>query len=318
MDADIVIANVASSDDSPSAPTRTFVPPFDDADADLIVRSSDGFYFQVYKVILAKASEVFKDMFAVPQPGQQGTEGEDAEIPVVALAEDGKTLDRLLHLCYPISDPESYTLSDIGHLQVICDKYGMEGITKNLERPLRGYLDSSPLRVYAIACRGKYSKTANEAAQRCLSKPMSYILEPDVPEFSDLSVTAYRALPSYHNRCAKVVSRLAASNCEPWVTDLSFCWFRCNTCPPADTKMVTMRCQMIMVQPRRWWRQYMDQVSLALLEKPVPESIADVHIPTKVDCRGPCGRAFAKDIARFNTLLEDQIRGTTRGVEFKI
>ncbi|KAI0255963.1 hypothetical protein BJV78DRAFT_1113987, partial [Lactifluus subvellereus] len=42
--------------------------PFDDADADIILRSSDQVNFHVYKVILSVASPFFKDMFSLPQP----------------------------------------------------------------------------------------------------------------------------------------------------------------------------------------------------------------------------------------------------------
>ncbi|KAI0272559.1 hypothetical protein BC834DRAFT_857294 [Gloeopeniophorella convolvens] len=43
-----------------------FGPPFDDADADIILRSTDNVDFRVYSVILSKASAVFRDL---PPPG---------------------------------------------------------------------------------------------------------------------------------------------------------------------------------------------------------------------------------------------------------
>ena len=44
--------------------------PFDDAKADLILRSSDEVpvHFRVFKIILSLASPVFADMFSMPSP----------------------------------------------------------------------------------------------------------------------------------------------------------------------------------------------------------------------------------------------------------
>lgn len=42
-------------------------PPFDDPEADIILRSSDNVDFHVYKFLLSLVSPVFKSMFALPQ-----------------------------------------------------------------------------------------------------------------------------------------------------------------------------------------------------------------------------------------------------------
>ena len=48
-----------------SCPSRA---PFDDENADIIFRSSDGVDFRVYKVIVSKLSPMLRDMLAVPPP----------------------------------------------------------------------------------------------------------------------------------------------------------------------------------------------------------------------------------------------------------
>ena len=52
------------------SPVTNTVPraPFDDDDADIIFRSSDADDFRLYRVILAKASPVFRTMLQLPQP----------------------------------------------------------------------------------------------------------------------------------------------------------------------------------------------------------------------------------------------------------
>ncbi|KAI0305826.1 hypothetical protein B0F90DRAFT_1609499, partial [Multifurca ochricompacta] len=64
--------------------------PFDDADADIILRSADNFDFRVYRVILSKASPVFRDMFTFPHPGSCGKSDDDDHkdgLPLVRLPE---------------------------------------------------------------------------------------------------------------------------------------------------------------------------------------------------------------------------------------
>lgn len=69
--------------------------PFDDADADVILRSADGADFRLYKVILAKASPFFRGMFTLPDSHPPG------EPQVVTMTEDADTLSNLLRLRYP-------------------------------------------------------------------------------------------------------------------------------------------------------------------------------------------------------------------------
>ncbi|KAF9240602.1 hypothetical protein BU15DRAFT_73833 [Melanogaster broomeanus] len=55
--------------------------PFDNIDADVILRSSDNVDFRVFKIILSLTSPVFKDMFTLPQPDNQSPTSPSA-IPV--------------------------------------------------------------------------------------------------------------------------------------------------------------------------------------------------------------------------------------------
>ena len=82
-------------------------PPFDDADADVIFRSSDGVEFRLYKNAIAKASPVFRDMFTLPDGPALTTEPQ-----VVPLTEDADTLERLFRLCYPVERPRFASLEE--------------------------------------------------------------------------------------------------------------------------------------------------------------------------------------------------------------
>jgi hypothetical protein len=80
--------------------------PFDDAWADLILRSSDGVPFRVFKIILSLASPIFTDMFSIPPPVSQQS---DDQIPMVDLSEHSKVLDVALCHIYPIRSPDNHT-----------------------------------------------------------------------------------------------------------------------------------------------------------------------------------------------------------------
>ena len=73
-----------------SAPLISSMPirsPFDDPDADIVIRSAEGISFRLYKVILSKASSVFRDMFTLP-------DGQSHRGPqTVDVSEDADTLD---------------------------------------------------------------------------------------------------------------------------------------------------------------------------------------------------------------------------------
>ena len=69
-------------------------PPFDaDSVGDCIIQSSDGVQFKVVRAILTLASDVFTDMFGLPQPQDKSS---DSITPIIVVTEDSLTLHALL------------------------------------------------------------------------------------------------------------------------------------------------------------------------------------------------------------------------------
>ncbi|KAH8093110.1 hypothetical protein BXZ70DRAFT_993044, partial [Cristinia sonorae] len=141
---------------TPPSTTTIATAPFDDKNADVILRTSDNVDFYVYKVVLGLASPLFKDTFSLSQPPPQANEpttnGE--LLPVVPFTENSATIDYLLRLCYPITDPIQPTdlLAVARHLEAAA-KYELLEATELLRTSLRTFISSQPLRVYAVACR---------------------------------------------------------------------------------------------------------------------------------------------------------------------
>ncbi|KAI0061934.1 hypothetical protein BV25DRAFT_1769160, partial [Artomyces pyxidatus] len=136
--------------------------PWNQAHADIIVRSSDLVDFRFYKSILAMASTVFDDMLTFPQPPRmEGLQSDDYKdgLPVVVLPEDANTLCQLLGLVYRVQGlvlPVSF--DEAAPLLAVCQKYDMVG-TSSLLRSMIGsghpnlVTDDNPFHAYALASR---------------------------------------------------------------------------------------------------------------------------------------------------------------------
>ncbi|RPD64052.1 hypothetical protein L226DRAFT_569543 [Lentinus tigrinus ALCF2SS1-7] len=146
--------------------------PFDDLSADIILRTPDLIDFYVHSPILSYASPVFSSMLSLPQPGHAIR----TEQPVVDVSEDSQALDRLLRLCYPMLKPELSELREIVPVLKAALKYEMEWPVLLLSKDLLGMVPSSPLKVWAAACRAGLEDVARAAAseiRRRVSTPNS-------------------------------------------------------------------------------------------------------------------------------------------------
>ncbi|KAH9921629.1 uncharacterized protein B0H18DRAFT_1187290 [Fomitopsis serialis] len=136
--------------------------PFDNAysDADIVLRAADGTHFYLHKAILRVASVFFAEMFSLPQPTvapgpATGPQATCAEIPIVPVTEDSKTLELLLRLCYPVNSPYvSPTRTGISIAVPVLSaalKYQMPVVAARMTRKLSLCAYSDPLEVFAIA-----------------------------------------------------------------------------------------------------------------------------------------------------------------------
>ncbi|KAI0630811.1 hypothetical protein C8Q77DRAFT_228751 [Trametes polyzona] len=144
---------------------RIAPPPFDKPFADLLIRSSDGVDFLVFKWILADASPVFAGMFELAQPskwepGYAVRSSEDSTVvhttassspPVIDVEEDSKTLQTLLTRCYPLSTvphfacfADAKTFIVAAHTQVPDRLY----LTRRLTLPTRFHGSELSRRIY--------------------------------------------------------------------------------------------------------------------------------------------------------------------------
>ncbi|KAH9177569.1 hypothetical protein EDB89DRAFT_1419444 [Lactarius sanguifluus] len=179
-----------------------FGPPFDDSDADIILRS--GFTsilvpgladnrvvatdFLVHKLLLVKASSVFKSLFSSisETSDQQNTEalkhgikrGIEGNRPVLCLLEDCDTVHRLLTAIYPIDIVYPQTFDTMIKTFGAARKYGMPSVLARF----RAYCSrvapivtaENSFRAYGLALNEGLKEEALEAAQLTLSLPQTF------------------------------------------------------------------------------------------------------------------------------------------------
>ena len=151
--------------------------PFDDTDAEIVLRSSDNVDFYVHKWPLSRASSVFKDMFSIPSPNNPSNADELKDgIPIVHMTENSAVLDTILRLSYPTDKPSiSSELSFVRALSEAMDKYAMiKTFPQTLESVMLEAAAVHPFAVYAIACHYQMFEIANRIARATLRHPLVF------------------------------------------------------------------------------------------------------------------------------------------------
>ncbi|KAI0255965.1 hypothetical protein BJV78DRAFT_585561 [Lactifluus subvellereus] len=210
-----------NSERTGSTSPTVFGPPFDDADADIILRSSDQVDFRVYKVILSKASLFFKDMFSLPRHG--GTATTPNSCTIVYLPESSKTLAALLTTIYPLAPgletDEERSLSD--HLAAIeaAKKYDMAPASFHLLQDFENSacVKDSPVEAFCVA----YTLELREAAQMAAKASLKHRLSLDDigNELQHTNGPALFQLWQFHRACSSAaVTAIPDTNHFPWIT----------------------------------------------------------------------------------------------------
>ena len=194
--------------------------PFNDAQADLILRSSDEVpvHFRVFKNILSLASPVFADMFSIPSPSPPPSKKPHDEVQVVPLSEHSTALDIALRHIYPVKKmPDKDTLHSASILAEFSRKYQVEALYQFITMYLRGGIQNDPVGVYAIAVAYGYEDIRADAARSCLNLPFS-ALQSSYMRYA--TAEHISELFKYHVACGQVASALASSD-RSWFSSLA-------------------------------------------------------------------------------------------------
>lgn len=139
--------------------------PFDKRfNADVLFLTADNVRFYLHKSVLSVASTFFEGMFSLSQPAVTEMYTCD-DLPIVEVPEDSLTLDNLLRYCYPVQEPAISNLPSLDRVLDAAIKYSLEAAIPRIIRSLRGFIDTHPLGVYAIAYRHRLEEEARLAAE---------------------------------------------------------------------------------------------------------------------------------------------------------
>lgn len=280
--------------------------PFDDPNADVILRSSDNVDFYVFKFLLSLMSPVFRDMFILPQTFEAHSPSGDCDAdwrdgkPIVRVSEDSHIIETLLRYCDPRCKPVIENLGDVQLVLDAADKYDMLAVEKCIEEVLKApqFVEQEPVRVFAIACRYKLEEATRLAARHTLRQTL--IERPYVPELQFITASALQRLHEYYFRCGHAAHAVATD--FKWIKRRNFVWFECSGCIRRATPHGY--CQA-------WWLDYMELAAKALMDRPCGSTIMDPEISRApmhaanlcLHCRD---RAFI-DIQEFNKLFAARI-----------
>ncbi|KAJ3544091.1 hypothetical protein NM688_g5780 [Phlebia brevispora] len=194
-----------------SARVQSASAPFDDPDADLVLRTSDNTTFHIHSLFMRKASPVFRDMISVPQPsiaGAEAAEYVDGK-PLVRVTEDKKTMDAFLHCCYPVARPV-IDISQLAAVYAAGDKYDVDAVKNHVLSELSRYTlqPRHSLGAYVLACHFGLPDEVKRAARQTLDVPKEDILFSSILELRLIPASSLTHLLRYRERCLYALSRL--------------------------------------------------------------------------------------------------------------
>jgi BTB/POZ domain len=143
-------------------------------EADLIIQSSDFVEFRIHKSMLAFSSQVFRDMFSLPQPSNEIVDG----LPVLRLSEDAELVRALITVLYPIPSELPATYDRVVSLLATAQKYDMPAAQSSIRaevghRKLTAQSGDQAFHAFAIASRNNLSPETSTAAHLTLDYSMT-------------------------------------------------------------------------------------------------------------------------------------------------
>ena len=310
--------------------------PFDHREADVILRSSDKepVDFRTFKLLLSLSSPFFSELFTLPQSGGLEIYTDESVgirgVPVVQMAEDSETLSILLGFCFPVSlfeHPRFVTLDQVRKVIEAAVKLEMLSLQLHLKKELVAdrFIESQPIRVFAIAFRYGWDDEARKAARYTLRQSFSGSF---VPELEYISGATYFKLQEYHRVCGEVAS--ARVLVQPALADVddNWVWVTCRRCSGSSSRssgLFSDLAQLIVGTPipdtRRWWTQWIASVAAELKKRPWGEVVRNWDLikeaVSQAEACPVCHKKAREDLEGFAQMLAVDIEREISMVRFQ-
>ncbi|KAL5536686.1 hypothetical protein ACEPAF_509 [Sanghuangporus sanghuang] len=286
----------------------------------IILKSSDGVEFKVYKNILTLGSTFFETMFSLPQPPDSYSgdsskpiaEDHTNETQVIDVTESSAIVDQLLRCIYPTPSPSFRGISDDGEITKEEEfikgiepilgaalKYDVQTVVNKLcalmldaaerTRP-NGHLrhDTLAVRVYALACQFGLKEVAHRAAHIALKGRVAGIF---IEDFRKISAAQYFALVTFQDKISKIMSKAVQDSCHS-------SHVKCNTCGGSEGSATSVA---------RWWTSWIDHARSTIVESPASEEIYSASLLRHVYSR-PYDCSVCKDVWRRFPLVSQPLK----------
>ncbi|KAG2137612.1 uncharacterized protein EDB93DRAFT_760347 [Suillus bovinus] len=203
--------------------------PFDDQNCDIIIKSTNGVNFHVYKLVLSLMSPVFKDKFKITSPQSEA----HSDKSIITVAQSSTPLRSLLLLCYPAATPTFDSLDDAKAVLKAAKQYDMQAaLSRAGDLIMAQFLPDHILDLYALSCQFRWQNHAQTAATRALEIKDLGRPSNGFHGLQDITGADYHELLVYHYRCGVVAQEVGDS----------LSWL-----PPSSTKMQMWKCKCRLV-----------------------------------------------------------------------
>nr|VWP02249.1 N/A [Ganoderma boninense] len=180
--------------------------PFNLADPEFVITTSDGVAFKLSQSFVMLAFPVLFDM------------ARDVLTPSrIQIPESSEVLDIVLRIYSPVENPSVTDLAVLDSALIAAAKYKMKKAVHFLHQALASRADvptADPFALYTIACRHDLRDLALTAARRTLRMELTKTLRPEV-EAIDISAGYLYRLLDYHRRCRETIHIIRAN--DSWI-----------------------------------------------------------------------------------------------------
>lgn len=284
---------------------------FDAPDADAVLLSSDvesPAEFRVHRCILAVASPFFRDMFSLPQDQSTlSTSGPD-NAPRIPVAESREVLETLLRFVYPIPDPIIFSLDELDKVLAAAVKYEFEAVVASLRGFLISppFLQESPIRVYALACRYGLEDEAKIASRYTLGTDLLHLKKGGLWEedLKNMLAWDFHKLLMLHRRRSEAaiefIKRVREEE-ETKVDGESGMLVKCVQCNSAVFPLQW--------KPPRWWIEWEWRAVEELGARPTTDVVFGLDFLYGAARKGGCPRCMGNVVESWKVLrdLKDAI-----------
>lgn len=269
--------------------------PFDDIDADVIIRSSDSVDFRAFKVFLSKTSSFFDDMFKLPQGASNHDQEMRGDLPVITVVEKSSVVKHMLQCCYPISfvgELSLETVDDIIDLWEAAQKYQMTRVATlaryALVKPT--VLEKYAFKIYAFAVAQRWEHEARTAARQLLREAPPWTNSYST-EIESITGGDFHRFQRYFIKCSEAAKSVSKRSKWPKLRH-EFQGIECSNCRQMD-KTVTIG--KYIYHPNRWWAEYLSKVGESLARKPCGKSVLEsAIIEETLQLQGQCQSCLSR------------------------